>query len=46
MTSLDPVYRIGFQIEETLRSHDKSLSSKGAEARAVELLQMVGIPDP
>ncbi|WP_448614006.1 ABC transporter ATP-binding protein [Modestobacter sp. URMC 112] len=45
MTSLDPVYRIGFQIEETLRSHDRSLSSKAAEARAVELLELVGIPN-
>jgi peptide/nickel transport system ATP-binding protein len=45
MTSLDPVYRVGFQIEETLRTHDKSLSSKAAEARAADLLAMVGIPN-
>ncbi|KQS61055.1 dipeptide/oligopeptide/nickel ABC transporter ATP-binding protein [Geodermatophilus sp. Leaf369] len=45
MTSLDPVYRVGFQIEETLRSHDKSLSSKAAAGRAGELLEMVGIPN-
>jgi oligopeptide/dipeptide ABC transporter ATP-binding protein len=45
MTSLDPVYRVGEQIEETLRTHDKSLSSKAAEARAVELLELVGIPN-
>jgi oligopeptide/dipeptide ABC transporter ATP-binding protein len=45
MTSLDPVYRIGYQIEETLRAHDKSLSSKAAEARAVDLLNLVGIPN-
>ncbi|MGY5886078.1 ABC transporter ATP-binding protein [Modestobacter lacusdianchii] len=45
MTSLDPVYRVGYQIEETLRIHDKSLSSKAAEARAVELLELVGIPN-
>jgi peptide/nickel transport system ATP-binding protein len=44
MTSLDPVYRVGFQIEETLRTHDRKLSRKAASARAVELLQMVGIP--
>ena len=30
MTSLDPVYRIGAQIEETLRTHDRSLSSRAA----------------
>src|SRR3954467_7001030 len=29
MTSLDPVYKVGFQIEETLRVHDKSLSRQG-----------------
>ncbi|MCZ2810323.1 ABC transporter ATP-binding protein [Modestobacter sp. VKM Ac-2979] len=45
MTSLDPVYKVGAQIEETLRIHDKQLSSKAAEARAVELLELVGIPN-
>jgi peptide/nickel transport system ATP-binding protein len=45
MTSLDPVYRVGRQIEETLRVHDKRLSRRGAEARSVELLELVGIPN-
>ncbi|MPQ98546.1 ATP-binding cassette domain-containing protein [Modestobacter sp. I12A-02628] len=45
MTSLDPVYKIGYQIEETLRQHDRSLSKKAAGARAVELLELVGIPN-
>jgi oligopeptide/dipeptide ABC transporter ATP-binding protein len=45
MTSLDPVYKVGAQIVETLRTHDKSLSSKAAEGRAVELLELVGIPN-
>jgi oligopeptide/dipeptide ABC transporter ATP-binding protein len=45
MTSLDPVYRVGYQIEETLRVHDKSLSRQAANARATELLEMVGIPN-
>src|SRR3954453_1178684 len=45
MTSLDPVYRVGRQIEETLRVHDKRLSHKAAEARAIELLELVGIPN-
>jgi oligopeptide/dipeptide ABC transporter ATP-binding protein len=44
MTSLDPVYRVGDQIEETLRIHDKDLSSRAARARVVELLELVGIP--
>jgi peptide/nickel transport system ATP-binding protein len=45
MTSLDPVYRVGRQIEETLRVHDKRLSRKAADARAIELLELVGIPN-
>ena len=45
MTSLDPVYRVGFQIEETLRTHDRRLSRQAAQARAVELLELVGIPN-
>src|SRR3954468_20393981 len=45
MTSLDPVYRVGYQIEETLRVHDKRLSRQAAEARATELLELVGIPN-
>jgi peptide/nickel transport system ATP-binding protein len=45
MTSLNPVYRLGYQIAETLRRHDKSLSRKAAEARAVDLLKLVGIPN-
>jgi peptide/nickel transport system ATP-binding protein len=45
MTSLDPVYRVGYQIEETLRVHDRRLSKRAAAARATELLEMVGIPN-
>ncbi|MEO8262239.1 MAG: ABC transporter ATP-binding protein [Pseudolysinimonas sp.] len=45
LSALTPVYTIGDQIGEALRLHDRSLSRAGAEARAVELLQIVGIPD-
>jgi peptide/nickel transport system ATP-binding protein len=45
MTSLNPVLKIGNQIEEVLREH-MSLSRSGARARAVELLDLVHIPDP
>jgi peptide/nickel transport system ATP-binding protein len=45
MTSLDPVYRVGNQIAETVRQHDKSISRKAAESRAVDLLKLVGIPN-
>ena len=45
MTSLNPLYRIGNQLEEPLRQHSKI--AKGlARIRAVELLGHVGIPDP
>lgn len=45
MTSLNPVYRIGDQIIESLRQH-KSMSRKAARARAIELLDLVRIPNP
>ena len=45
MTALNPVYTIGFQIIETLRSHS-DIGPKDARARAVELLRMVEIPQP
>ena len=43
MTSLNPVYRIGHQIAEALMLH-KGMSKKQAMDRAVELLELVGIP--
>jgi oligopeptide/dipeptide ABC transporter ATP-binding protein len=46
MTSLNPVHRVGAQIVEGLRAHDASLSRPAARARAIELLDLVGIPDP
>lgn len=45
MTSLNPVLSIGAQIVETLRQHE-SLSKAAAFKRAVELLELVQIPDP
>ncbi|MFC3179764.1 ABC transporter ATP-binding protein [Cypionkella sinensis] len=44
MTSLNPVFNVGFQIAEPLRRH-MGMSKAQAEARAVELLELVGIPD-
>ncbi len=43
MTSLNPVFTVGFQIIEPLRLH-MGMSKKQARARAVELLELVGIP--
>lgn len=45
MTSLNPVMTVGRQITEPIRLHMK-LDQKAAEARAIELLRRVGIPDP
>jgi peptide/nickel transport system ATP-binding protein len=45
MTSLDPLFKIGFQITEGLRRHRK-MSKKEAARKAVELLELVGIPRP
>ena len=45
MTSLNPVYTVGSQIVEAIRLH-QSMSRRAAKARAVELLDLVGIPAP
>jgi peptide/nickel transport system ATP-binding protein len=45
MTAMNPVYTIGFQIIETLRTHTE-MSPKQARARALELLTLVEIPNP
>ena len=45
MTSLDPLYTIGNQLAEPLIRH-KRMNGRTARARAVELLTLVGIPDP
>lgn len=45
MTSLNPVYRVGNQIVEAIRTHEK-VSKKEARERAIDLLRKVGIPSP
>ncbi len=45
MSSLNPVFTVGYQIAEVLRLHLK-LSPRQAQARVLELLDEVGIPDP
>ncbi|NTE56262.1 ABC transporter ATP-binding protein, partial [Agrobacterium tumefaciens] len=45
MTSLDPLYRIGAQIAEPI-VHHRGGSKKEARARVLELLKLVGIPEP
>ena len=44
MTSLNPVLSIGRQLTETLKLH-QNLSAEAAEARALEMLNLVGIPE-
>lgn len=45
MTALNPVFTIGFQLQEPLRIH-KNMSKKEASVKSVELLKAVGIPNP
>jgi oligopeptide/dipeptide ABC transporter ATP-binding protein len=45
MTSLNPVYTIGFQIEEVLRRH-RGMGRPAARAEAASLLGLVGMPEP
>jgi peptide/nickel transport system ATP-binding protein len=45
LTSLNPLYRIGHQLVETIRTHS-TLNKAEARARAIELLSEVGIPAP
>src|SRR5205823_5968792 len=45
MTSLNPVFTVGHQIAEAAIVHQR-LSRKAARARAIEMLTLVGIPDP
>lgn len=45
MTALDPLFPIGSQIVESISAH-QNLSKAAAKSRALELLELVGIPDP
>lgn len=45
MTSLNPIFSVGFQIAEAIRRH-RGLSKRAALDHAVEMLVNVGIPDP
>jgi len=46
MTSLNPVYTVGRQVAEALRSHDRSVGARAARARTAEIFAHVGIPEP
>jgi oligopeptide/dipeptide ABC transporter ATP-binding protein len=44
MTSMNPVFTIGYQIAEAIRVHDREETKQHAKRRAIELLELVGIP--
>jgi peptide/nickel transport system ATP-binding protein len=44
LSSLHPYYRVGWQIVEMIRQHERGMSKEKARARAIELLRLVGIP--
>jgi peptide/nickel transport system ATP-binding protein len=45
LTSLNPVYTVGYQIAEAVQAHN-DISKKSARERAIDLLKLVGIPYP
>ena len=46
MSALTPVYTVGDQIAEAITVHDRDIDKASARARAVELLELVGITQP
>lgn len=46
MTSLNPVFTVGNQIVEAILTHEKGVSNNEAFERSIELLNLVGIPEP
>ena len=46
MTSLNPVLKVGDQISEAIKAHNPGIGDKGARARTIELLRLVGVPNP
>ena len=46
LSSLNPVFTVGYQITEALRIHNKGMTKRQAEKRAEELLRLTNIPSP
>ena len=45
MTAMNPVFTVGNQLTEAIRTHNRSVSKRAARTRATELLELVGIPE-
>jgi peptide/nickel transport system ATP-binding protein len=45
LSAMHPFYKVGYQLNEAVRAHN-DVSKKAARARSIELLTLVGIPDP
>ena len=45
MTSLNPVFRIGFQLDEVIALHNPQLTKEEVKARSIDAIKMVGIAD-
>src|SRR4051795_8807103 len=46
LSSLHPYYKVGWQLIEAIRVHNPDMSKQAARQRAIELLDMVDIPEP
>jgi peptide/nickel transport system ATP-binding protein len=46
LSSLHPYYKVGWQLVETIRVHNPSMSKQAARQKAIELLDRVDIPEP
>jgi oligopeptide/dipeptide ABC transporter ATP-binding protein len=46
LAALNPVHKVGDQIAESVKVHDSQISGSALKARVLELLDVVGIPDP
>ena len=46
MTSLNPVFTVGFQIAEAIKIHNPEVEDDEAKGRGVDLLKLVGVPNP
>jgi len=46
MTSLNPVFKIGFQLDEVIKLHNPDKSDEEVKARSLEMIKMVGIGNP